>query len=236
MTTLGAATATTAVMVNDVDAHLRQASARGASIAYEQVDQPYGYREYSAHDSEGALWSLMKPLAGPCGLGLLAIPLAPPFALRVTDVEHERAARSQGIPTSPERRRPIVFGQEDLGHVGGHGHQVHAKWRQHRRITGDPSDAISARFATSYVERCVGGIDARHLLVPLRKKADEGAGAASDVEHRPGTELVDESKVRIEVAPMGVEGVIDLGQPALLADRINHDGQSAAEPAPVESG
>jgi MerR family transcriptional regulator, thiopeptide resistance regulator len=61
--TLGAATATTAVMVDDVDAHFRHASARGASIAYEPVDQPYGYREYSAHDSEGALWSFMKPLA-----------------------------------------------------------------------------------------------------------------------------------------------------------------------------
>jgi DNA-binding transcriptional MerR regulator len=29
---------------------------------YESVDQPYGYREYSARDSEGGLWSFMKPL------------------------------------------------------------------------------------------------------------------------------------------------------------------------------
>jgi MerR family transcriptional regulator, thiopeptide resistance regulator len=61
--TLGATTATTAVMVDDVDAHFRHASSHGASIVYEPVDQPYGYREYSAHDSEGALWSFMKPLA-----------------------------------------------------------------------------------------------------------------------------------------------------------------------------
>lgn len=60
--TVGAATATTAVMVDDVDAHFRHASSRGASIVYEPVDQPYGYREYSARDSEGALWSFMKPL------------------------------------------------------------------------------------------------------------------------------------------------------------------------------
>jgi MerR family transcriptional regulator, thiopeptide resistance regulator len=50
-------------MVDDVDAHFRETSARGAVIRYEPVDQPYGYREYSALDSEGRLWSFMKPLA-----------------------------------------------------------------------------------------------------------------------------------------------------------------------------
>ncbi len=59
---LGAATATMAVIVDDIDAHYRHASARGAVVDYEPVDQPYGYREYSARDSEGGLWSFMKPL------------------------------------------------------------------------------------------------------------------------------------------------------------------------------
>ena len=59
---LGATTATMAVMVDDVDAHFRHAQAHGAEIIYEPVDQPYGYREYSARDSEGGLWSFMKPL------------------------------------------------------------------------------------------------------------------------------------------------------------------------------
>jgi uncharacterized glyoxalase superfamily protein PhnB len=60
--TVGAATATMAVMVDDVDAHFRHAQAEGAVIDYEPVDQPYGYREYSARDSEGGLWSFMKSL------------------------------------------------------------------------------------------------------------------------------------------------------------------------------
>jgi DNA-binding transcriptional MerR regulator len=59
---LGASTASVAVMVDDVDAHYRHAAAHGATIEYEPVDQPYGYREYSARDSEGGLWSFMKPL------------------------------------------------------------------------------------------------------------------------------------------------------------------------------
>ena len=49
-------------MVNDVDAHHDRAKERGAEIVYAPVDQPYGYREYSARDPEGGLWSFMKPL------------------------------------------------------------------------------------------------------------------------------------------------------------------------------
>ena len=57
---LGSTTATTAVIVQDVDAHYQYAAEHGAEIVYEPVDQPYGYREYSARDSEGGLWSFMK--------------------------------------------------------------------------------------------------------------------------------------------------------------------------------
>src|SRR6266540_480829 len=60
---VGAATASVAVMVDDVDAHYRHATSEGATIVYEPVDQPYGYRVYSAHDLEGHLWSFMKPFA-----------------------------------------------------------------------------------------------------------------------------------------------------------------------------
>jgi MerR family transcriptional regulator, thiopeptide resistance regulator len=60
--TLGKATATMAVMVDDVDEHHRLVNAKGGQIVYPPVDQPYGYREYSARDCEGALWSFMKEL------------------------------------------------------------------------------------------------------------------------------------------------------------------------------
>lgn len=59
---LGAATGTTAVMVEDVDAHHSRAVDEGAEILYPPINQPYGYREYSARDPEGGLWSFMKPL------------------------------------------------------------------------------------------------------------------------------------------------------------------------------
>ena len=59
---LGGSTGMHAVMVDDVDAHFRHSQSEGAVIEYEPVDQPYGYREYSARDREGGLWSFMKPL------------------------------------------------------------------------------------------------------------------------------------------------------------------------------
>lgn len=59
---LGAATATTAAMVEDVDAHHRHSDAEGAAILYPPTDMDYGYREYSARDPEGGLWSFMQPL------------------------------------------------------------------------------------------------------------------------------------------------------------------------------
>ena len=59
---VGAATASVVVLVDDVDAHHQYAVARGATVVYGPVDQPYGYREYGAHDPEGGLWSFMKEL------------------------------------------------------------------------------------------------------------------------------------------------------------------------------
>lgn len=60
--TLGAATATMAILVDDVDQHFRNAVEHGAEIRYEPVDQQYGFREYGAIDLEGHLWSFMRPL------------------------------------------------------------------------------------------------------------------------------------------------------------------------------
>jgi MerR family transcriptional regulator, thiopeptide resistance regulator len=60
--TLGSATGSVAVMVEDVDAHHEHAVQQGAEVLYPPTDQPYGYREYSARDLEGGLWSFMKAL------------------------------------------------------------------------------------------------------------------------------------------------------------------------------
>lgn len=45
-----------AVVVPDVDAHHRNASAAGAAIDSAPADMPYGRREYGARDLEGHRW------------------------------------------------------------------------------------------------------------------------------------------------------------------------------------
>ena len=59
---LGASTHCMAVLVDDVDRHAERVRAAGATIVGEPVDQDYGYREYSALDCEGGLWSFMQAL------------------------------------------------------------------------------------------------------------------------------------------------------------------------------
>lgn len=44
------------LIVDDVDAHYRQARAAGAEIREEPMDQEYGHRRYTARDPEGHEW------------------------------------------------------------------------------------------------------------------------------------------------------------------------------------
>ncbi|KQY24256.1 hypothetical protein ASD16_01520 [Cellulomonas sp. Root485] len=58
--TVGATTASVAVLVDDVDAHHRRSVDAGVDVCQEPVDQDYGYRVYSAYDLEGHLWSFLR--------------------------------------------------------------------------------------------------------------------------------------------------------------------------------
>lgn len=53
---VGTNTSSAYVIVEDVDAHCRQARAAGAEIIQEPEDQDYGGRGYSCKDPEGHIW------------------------------------------------------------------------------------------------------------------------------------------------------------------------------------
>jgi uncharacterized glyoxalase superfamily protein PhnB len=53
----GVATQGTYVIVEDPDAHYREAVAAGAEIVLDLVDQDYGGRGYTCRDLEGNVWS-----------------------------------------------------------------------------------------------------------------------------------------------------------------------------------
>ena len=58
---LGAATGMTVIVVDDLDEHFRRATAAGAQVIEEPIDQPYGVREWGARDCEGQLWYFHSP-------------------------------------------------------------------------------------------------------------------------------------------------------------------------------
>jgi len=60
---LPAASGGLVVMVDDVDAHHRRASEAVATVERPPSDMPYGQREYSARDPEGARWYFAKRLS-----------------------------------------------------------------------------------------------------------------------------------------------------------------------------
>jgi uncharacterized glyoxalase superfamily protein PhnB len=60
--THGASTGMLAVVVDDVDGHHARLRSTDTAIESGPADQPYGFREYSAHGPEGELWSFMTPL------------------------------------------------------------------------------------------------------------------------------------------------------------------------------
>jgi MerR family transcriptional regulator, thiopeptide resistance regulator len=51
-----------AIFVEDVDEHHRHAAEQGAVVRYGPSINPTGYREYSAVDLEGHLWSFMEQI------------------------------------------------------------------------------------------------------------------------------------------------------------------------------
>jgi uncharacterized glyoxalase superfamily protein PhnB len=64
--TVGAATQSIYVYVDDVDAHFKRARSAGAEIPNSPTDTDFGSRQYHVRDPEGHLWTFGKylPAAG----------------------------------------------------------------------------------------------------------------------------------------------------------------------------
>jgi hypothetical protein len=67
------------------------------------------------------------------------------------------------------------------------------------------------RSAPGYVQRRRGRVDPGHFDAAVGKQAGQRAGAAADVEHAAGTQLVSDRQVVIEVAALPLHEVVDLG-------------------------
>jgi hypothetical protein len=158
--------------------------------------------------------------------GLLFRPLLPCAQRRIARLEHEPSAGTQRASYSRQRREPLIVGEEDLSDVGGHHHQVDREIRnlptEVSRVAADPLDPVSTLLSPRHVERRRRGIKTDDVGATLGEHTREGPGAAADVKHCAGTELINHCDVVIEVGTIRVECVVDRGEPEVVEDRVGH--------------
>jgi hypothetical protein len=131
-----------------------------------------------------------------------------------------RAQRSSG---RYEHRHPFGVGEEHLSDIAGHGHEIGTHPGETRRFPFEPSHPPRSRLAAGHVQRRRRRVDPDDPLPRGGEHAGERAGTAANVEHDMRPELIDEGGVHVQVGPTVVDGVIDLGEPRLLEDRIGHE-------------
>jgi len=72
-------------------------------------------------------------------------------------------------------------------------------------------------------ERRRGGVQADDVVAAAGQQQRERAGPAPDVEDPPSVELLDQAEIEVQVAAVGVEGVVDGGQPRVSELGVDHD-------------
>jgi len=118
---------------------------------------------------------------------------------------------------------PAGVGEEDLGDVACHRHQVEPQLvRQRCHGAVNPADPVGERLAARDVQRGERRIEAGHRMAAPGKETGEHAGAAADVEHVAGAELRRHRRVDVEVAAVGVERVIQHRESRVFEVRIGH--------------
>jgi hypothetical protein len=104
---------------------------------------------------------------------------------------------------------PIRRVNDRLGNIPGHGGKVDLHLGQCFDITADTSNTLTVRLGSRDIERCAGGVEAGYLKAAIGQQKGESACSATDIQYPMSTELLRDSDVYIEVAPVGVERVID---------------------------
>jgi hypothetical protein len=130
------------------------------------------------------------------------------------------ARAERGVDT-PQRRGPVLVGQEHVGDVGGHRGQVHLELRQPGRVAVQPPHPLRPRLGPRHVERRRRGIHPGDVHALAGRQAGEGARTAADVQQAAGPELGRYRQVVIEIAAFAFYQVIDRRQPRLTEDGIH---------------
>jgi hypothetical protein len=117
-----------------------------------------------------------------------------------------------------------------LRDVAGHRGDVDRQGREGRGVAVDPVDAVGSGLGTRDVERRSRRIDGYNLESGRGEEQREAPCAAADVENTRRPELVHDAGVDVEVAPIGVERVLEGGEPRMLVDRVGHSVREPVGP------
>ena len=159
-------------------------------------------------------------------VGLVAGPFQPGCPGRIPALEHP-AVRPGAGPGQADRSiaaRPLLAGQEDLGHVPGHRDQVHLQGRQAPGVGVQPADVFGTRLAPGHRQQGSGRVGRGHLHAAPGQQAGQGAGAAADVQYGPGIELSGQGDVGVEVGAVRIQRIVELREPGFLEEGIGQAG------------
>lgn len=159
------------------------------------------------------------------GLGLLPGPLQPAAALGTAGLEHQLATGSQAASYSGEGARPVLLLDDRLRDIAGHHREVDPAREivRHRGgIPVHPPHRLSSRLASGDVQRRARRVHPHDLEAPLGDHQRERAGAAAHVQHAPRLQLGDDRGVRVQVAAVRVQRVVDSGEARMLEEVVGH--------------
>ena len=156
------------------------------------------------------------------GVRLGASPRPPGLACGIARLEYEVAAGTQRAAHAPQRGHPVRLVGDRLCDIRRHRREVDEQRRKRGRVTVNPPDALGARLGACDGERWAGRIDRDHLQAACGQQQGEGSGSTTDVEHAPGSELVGDRDVHVEVAAIRIERIVNRCQTGMLEDRVGH--------------
>jgi len=149
-------------------------------------------------------------------------PFLPGAAFGAPGLEDQVAVRAQRGPDRPQDPRPVLVGEEDLGHVPGHDREIGGGGRRRGGAAVDPGDGGASVLGPRDVEGGLGRVDGRHGTAGPGQQEGQAAGAAAHVEDPVRAQFRRDGDVGGQVVAGPVEGVVELRQAGMGEDRVGH--------------
>ncbi len=86
----------------------------------------------------------------------------------------------------------------------------------------DPAHPLATRLGPGHIEGRGGRINTDDLDPTIGQPKREHARPTTDIQHPTRPELLDHTDVRIEIAAIGINGVVDRSEPRMPEQLVSH--------------